>query len=231
MFDARKIKAELADYLGVWAADFDVEGIMDELKEIHPDIETIDDVDYDFFVDLIKRHDVSGLEGRGGKAGRRNRARKVAPLPPTFDDGGDGYVADSGEAYTWDDFLQIARGNQRLANVVHDICDGRHPETVLDEMLREGDVVEVGRIAYAMADGEGDAIEDVDTLLDEAWEEFSDVPIDDDELLGADWRGFRAGAERLEVWREFDELYSNGVRALMFPDARPEGTPGRGASD
>ena len=230
MFDARKIEDELVDYLGAYVGDFDVVGIMDELKEIQPGIETIDDVEPDYFVELVQRHDVIGLEGRGGTAARSDRTRKVAPHPPTFNDG-EGYVADSGEAYTWDDFLRIARENQRLAKAVYDICDGRHPETVLDDLLREGDVVEVGRIAYAMADGEGNAIEDVDALLDEAWEELGDVPIDDDELLDADWRGFRAGAERLEVWREFDELYSNGVRALMFPDARPEGTPGRGASD
>lgn len=59
----------------------------------------------------------------------------------------------------------------------------------------------------------------VDAVLAEAWEELSDVAVDEDGALDAAWRGFEAGCPREECWADFDENHSGGVAALMFPTA------------
>lgn len=51
--------------------------------------------------------------------------------------------ADEGEVYTWDDVVDIANGNVRLAQIIVDLCDWQFPETVLDELIREEEVIEV----------------------------------------------------------------------------------------
>ena len=60
-----------------------------------------------------------------------------------------------------------------------------------------------------------------DEQLKELWEELSDIPFEEDEdgwlLLENDWFVFKAGTEREEIWYWFDERYSKGVHALMFP--------------
>lgn len=48
--------------------------------------------------------------------------------------------------YTYDDFLNIARGNEKLAEVIFDLCDWQHPETVFEDMKVEGEVDEDGNI-------------------------------------------------------------------------------------
>lgn len=48
------------------------------------------------------------------------------------------------KVYTWDDVLEITKGNVTLAKEIVDFCDWQHPETVLDEFIRDGDVVEEG---------------------------------------------------------------------------------------
>ena len=57
----------------------------------------------------------------------------------------------------------------------------------------------------------------IDAVLAEAWEELSDVAVDEDGALDAAWRGFEAGCPREECWADFDENHSGGVAALMFP--------------
>lgn len=64
-----------------------------------------------------------------------------------------------------------------------------------------------------------------DKYLEEKWKELGDVPVNYDNpdypdgVLECDWFVFEAGAERIEdVWRWFDENYSKGVAALMFPN-------------
>ncbi len=131
------------------------------------------------------------------------------------------YETEDGDAYAYAyagcDLLAISRGNENLARALLELCRWEHPETKLEELVREGDAIELAGIAYALADGEGRPIEDVDALLEDAWRDFGDAPVDDDDALLADWRGYPAGTGRFDVWHDFDRLHSKGVHALMFP--------------
>lgn len=51
--------------------------------------------------------------------------------------------SEDGHEYTYQEVLEIARGNEVLAKMIVDLCDWQHPETILDEMEREGEIVEV----------------------------------------------------------------------------------------
>lgn len=52
--------------------------------------------------------------------------------------------SDDGYEYTLDDVIEIAKGNIDLAKLIIDNCEWQYPETVLDEMLMEEEVIEVG---------------------------------------------------------------------------------------
>ncbi|NHM13514.1 hypothetical protein [Xiamenia xianingshaonis] len=58
-----------------------------------------------------------------------------------------------------------------------------------------------------------------DALLEQMWAEHSDTPYDELKdgalVLAEDWAGFKAGTEREEVWRWFDENHSKGVHWLL----------------
>ena len=54
-----------------------------------------------------------------------------------------------------------------------------------------------------------------DKLLESMWDELEDVPIDENECLDVDWKGWRKGTNREEVWHWFDENHSKGVGWLM----------------
>lgn len=58
MFDYSKIKQQVIDYVGEYAEDFDIDEVMDELRGIDPDVQSIDDVDD--IDEILQRHDVSG---------------------------------------------------------------------------------------------------------------------------------------------------------------------------
>lgn len=137
----------------------------------------------------------------------------------TFDSAGADviYNTEFGDVYSARDFLAIARGNARLAGTLLDLVSWENPETKLEELVREGDVVELAGIGYALADGEGHPAEDVDALLEDAWRDFGDVAVDDEDALLADWRGYPAGTSRFDVWHDFDRLHSIGVHTLLFP--------------
>lgn len=59
MFDYATIKQQVADYVSEHEQDYDLDGIMDELRERYDWITDVDDVDQDDFLDIIERHDVS----------------------------------------------------------------------------------------------------------------------------------------------------------------------------
>lgn len=65
--------------------------------------------------------------------------------------------------------------------------------------------------------------ETTDWSLEEMWKELGDVPFEEGPdgglYLEADWRGFPAGTEREDIWHWFDERYSGGVHALLYPSA------------
>ena len=129
------------------------------------------------------------------------------------------YVPDNcdneiGAVYTWNDVLKIAKGNEKLAKIIIGLCDWQYPETVLDELEREEEVVEYN--------GEYIILYDDDTL-EQLWEEFGDVLIDypnefSDGVLSDDWFIFDAGTDKMDIWHWFDERHSNGVHKLMFPN-------------
>lgn len=59
MFDYATIKQQVTDYVIEHEQDYDLDGIMDELRERYDWITDVDDVDQDDFLDIIERHDVS----------------------------------------------------------------------------------------------------------------------------------------------------------------------------
>ena len=52
--------------------------------------------------------------------------------------------------------------------------------------------------------------------IEEIWEMFTDVPIDESERLEAEWFGFPAGTSKYDIWQWFDEHYSKGVYELVY---------------
>lgn len=54
-----------------------------------------------------------------------------------------------------------------------------------------------------------------DIEIERLWDEFKDVPIDEDECIDIDWQGWSKGTHREEIWYWFDENHSKGVGWLM----------------
>ncbi len=53
------------------------------------------------------------------------------------------YVPESGDrVYTKKDFIEIAKGNKQYAKFLRSRCTWQHPETLVEEDLREGEIVE-----------------------------------------------------------------------------------------
>lgn len=49
------------------------------------------------------------------------------------------------------------------------------------------------------------------------WNEFGAVPMNPEtECIETDWREWKAGTFREDIWHWFDERYSGGVARLMF---------------
>lgn len=58
--------------------------------------------------------------------------------------------------------------------------------------------------------------------LVEAWHDFGDAPVDDQDKLVKSWRNYPEGTDRFEIWHDFDEASERGVYALAFPDGASE---------
>ena len=43
----------------------------------------------------------------------------------------------SNQKYTYTDFLNLAQGNKKIANLLFNVVEWQHPETLLDEWDRE----------------------------------------------------------------------------------------------
>lgn len=52
------VRSEVIDYLGEWAAEYDIDAIMDAIRDENPDASTIDDVDPDTFTDIIESNEL-----------------------------------------------------------------------------------------------------------------------------------------------------------------------------
>ena len=57
MFDYSTIKQQVLDYVGEYEQDYDLDEVMDEIRAIEPDVQSIYDIDR---YDLLQRHDLSG---------------------------------------------------------------------------------------------------------------------------------------------------------------------------
>ena len=52
-----ELKSQLCDYCGIFSQDYDLYGIMTEIFSTYPNISSIDDIDYDEFVEILQNHD------------------------------------------------------------------------------------------------------------------------------------------------------------------------------
>ena len=124
--------------------------------------------------------------------------------------------SDDGYTYTWDDILNMVKGNEKLAKVIIDECEYSeyHPETELDQLIKMDEVIEYNG---------GYELTHDDEFLEKLWSEFSDVLIlyneeYPDGILENDWACFKAGTSKFDIWEWFDERYTNGIHSLMFPN-------------
>jgi len=47
--------------------------------------------------------------------------------------------------YTYSDFLKIAKGNKKLAEIIFEMVDWQHPEALFDELLSSDEIDENGK--------------------------------------------------------------------------------------
>ena len=61
MFDYSAIKQDVLDYVGEFESDFDIDAVMDEIRDLcHETGLDYDDIDSDDIDEILQRHDVSG---------------------------------------------------------------------------------------------------------------------------------------------------------------------------
>ena len=53
--------------------------------------------------------------------------------------------------------------------------------------------------------------------LQELWEQFADVPINNNDEIDEDFNNWKKGTDRFEIWHWFDEHYPGGVQLLVYP--------------
>ena len=57
-----------------------------------------------------------------------------------------------------------------------------------------------------------------DRELEQLWELFGDIPVDDNENILEEFLGFPEKTDRMEIWHWFDEQYSKGIVCLIFSE-------------
>lgn len=61
MFDYSTVKQQVLDYVGEFESDFDIDAVMDEIRDLcHETGLDYDDLDADTVDEILQRHDVSG---------------------------------------------------------------------------------------------------------------------------------------------------------------------------
>lgn len=55
-----------------------------------------------------------------------------------------------------------------------------------------------------------------DAELEKLWEIFGCVSVNDNDEILEEFLGFPEGTDRIEIWQWFDELYSKGVKSLVY---------------
>lgn len=48
------------------------------------------------------------------------------------------------------------------------------------------------------------------------WNEFSDIPLDENECIDEDFHFWPKGTDRYEIWYWFEELSPNGIVELLY---------------
>lgn len=62
-------------------------------------------------------------------------------------------------------------------------------------------------------------LREIDREIEELWSEFGDIPMNPEtECIEDRFLHFDVGTERMEIWKWFDERYSNGVAGLLYCD-------------
>ena len=54
----------------------------------------------------------------------------------------------------------------------------------------------------------------IDRVIESLWNEFGDIPINDDDEIEEPFLDFEAGTYRFDVWHWFDDRHSKGVAFL-----------------
>lgn len=54
MISTQNLTNQILDYLGTYASDYSINGIIEDIFEQYPDIESIDDIDADEFTEILK---------------------------------------------------------------------------------------------------------------------------------------------------------------------------------
>ena len=65
----------------------------------------------------------------------------------------------SDEKYTYNDFLNIAKGNKKLAKQLFSVVEWQHPETIIDEWEIEDEYKTCDNCSYDIVDDEGNIME------------------------------------------------------------------------
>ena len=52
--------------------------------------------------------------------------------------------------------------------------------------------------------------------IEELWEKFGDIPIDEKECIDVDFHIWKKGTNRYDIWHWFDEEFSEGIGVLMY---------------
>ena len=61
MFDYATIKQSVLDYVGEFESDYDIDAVMDEIRDLcHETCLDYDDIDGEAIDEILQRHDVSG---------------------------------------------------------------------------------------------------------------------------------------------------------------------------
>ena len=111
------------------------------------------------------------------------------------------------KTYRWSDFLEIAGGDARYAAMLIDRTspgepeEGLHPETLVDQDIRDGEAFMLGGRPIAPED-----IYDLPGTVHGLYSELVDN-VGRSGTLARDWRGFSAGTDADDVLREIDGAF------------------------
>ena len=60
----------------------------------------------------------------------------------------------------------------------------------------------------------------IDAALEQLWDAFGDVSINEDECIKEDFLHFPKGTDRFTVWHWFDDCHSVGIHSIQFGEPR-----------